>query len=180
MLLNEITWKFHLWHYNDTFIRKWQFHVIFRNKYSSSTFFKRKTEKSIILSGMVVNGFINVVITTIERRFGFRSSQTGLIAGGYDIASFLLLVPVSYLGGRSKSSKPRFVCLATRNWNINFSLKRLLYAFGAANWRESFFAWTRLWESMTYERLCTCGNIFSEPRQSHLPLFWGYFRTLLI
>ncbi|XP_031786219.1 solute carrier organic anion transporter family member 4A1 isoform X3 [Nasonia vitripennis] len=61
------------------------------------------------MQGMVVNGFINVVITTIERRFGFRSSQTGLIAGGYDIASFLLLVPVSYMGGRSKSSKPRYI-----------------------------------------------------------------------
>lgn len=62
---------------------------------------------------MVVNGFVNVVITTIERRFGLRSSQTGLIAGGYDIASFLLLVPVSYLGGRSKASKPRLVYAAS-------------------------------------------------------------------
>ncbi|XP_043261056.1 solute carrier organic anion transporter family member 4A1 isoform X1 [Colletes gigas] len=61
------------------------------------------------IQGMVVNGFVNVVITTIERRFGLRSSQTGLIAGGYDIASFLLLVPVSYLGGRSKASKPRYI-----------------------------------------------------------------------
>ncbi|XP_043288707.1 solute carrier organic anion transporter family member 4A1 isoform X2 [Venturia canescens] len=61
------------------------------------------------MQGMVVNGFINVVITTIEKRFGLRSSQTGLIAGGYDIASFFLLVPVSYLGGRSKASKPRYI-----------------------------------------------------------------------
>ncbi|XP_066601024.1 solute carrier organic anion transporter family member 4A1 [Prorops nasuta] len=61
------------------------------------------------MQGMVVNGFVNVVITTIEKRFGLRSSQTGLIAGGYDIASFLLLVPVSYLGGRSKASKPRYI-----------------------------------------------------------------------
>ncbi|XP_011505517.1 PREDICTED: solute carrier organic anion transporter family member 4A1 [Ceratosolen solmsi marchali] len=61
------------------------------------------------MQGMVVNGFINVVITTIEKRFGFRSSQTGLIAGGYDIASFFLLIPVSYLGGRSNSSKPRYI-----------------------------------------------------------------------
>ncbi|XP_032677729.1 solute carrier organic anion transporter family member 4A1 isoform X1 [Odontomachus brunneus] len=61
------------------------------------------------MQGMVVNGFVNVVITTIERRFGLKSSETGLIAGGYDIASFLLLVPVSYLGGRSKASKPRYI-----------------------------------------------------------------------
>jgi len=58
-----------------------------------------------------VNGFVNVVITTIERRFGLKSSETGLIAGGYDIASFFLLVPVSYLGGRAKASKPRYACV---------------------------------------------------------------------
>jgi len=63
---------------------------------------------TFVFSGMVVNGFVNVVITTIERRFGLKSSETGLIAGGYDIASFLLLVPVSYLGGRAKASKPRY------------------------------------------------------------------------
>ncbi|KAI5632852.1 organic anion transporter polypeptide (OATP) family domain-containing protein [Phthorimaea operculella] len=32
---------------------------------------------------MVVNGFVNVVITTIEKRFGLRSMQTGVIAGGH-------------------------------------------------------------------------------------------------
>lgn len=63
---------------------------------------------TFVILGMVVNGFVNVVITTIERRFGLKSSETGLIAGGYDIASFLLLVPVSYLGGRAKASKPRY------------------------------------------------------------------------
>lgn len=58
---------------------------------------------------MVVNGFINVVITTIERRFGLRSSQTGLVASGYDIASFVCLVPVTYFGGRIGASKPRYI-----------------------------------------------------------------------
>ncbi|XP_051157758.1 solute carrier organic anion transporter family member 4A1 isoform X2 [Leptopilina boulardi] len=61
------------------------------------------------IQGLVVNGLINVVITTIERRFGLSSSQTGLIAGGYDIASFFLLIPISYLGGRTISSKPRYI-----------------------------------------------------------------------
>lgn len=59
--------------------------------------------------GLVVNGFINVVITTIERRFGLRSSQTGLVASGYDIASFVCLVPVTYFGGRLGASKPRWL-----------------------------------------------------------------------
>lgn len=59
--------------------------------------------------GLLVNGCINVVITTIERRFGLRSSQTGLVASGYDIASFLCLVPVTYFGGRASASKPRWI-----------------------------------------------------------------------
>ncbi|KAJ8670806.1 hypothetical protein QAD02_002065 [Eretmocerus hayati] len=76
------------------------------------------------MQGLIVNGFINVVITTIEKRFGFRSSQTGLIAGGYDFASFLLLVPISYLGGRSKSSKPRYIGIGV----IVLGLGSLLFA----------------------------------------------------
>lgn len=75
-------------------------------------FVYRLLKKLSILStstGLVVNGFINVVITTIERRFGLRSTQTGLVASGYDIASFLCLVPVSYFGGRLGASKPRWI-----------------------------------------------------------------------
>jgi organic anion transporter 4A len=63
----------------------------------------------LFIAGMVVNGFVNVVITTIERRFGLRSSQSGLVAGGYDIASFACLIPVTYLGGRPGASKPRWL-----------------------------------------------------------------------
>lgn len=61
------------------------------------------------MSGLIVNGFINVVITTIERRFGLRSRQTGLVASGYDIASFVCLVPVTYFGGRVGASKPKIL-----------------------------------------------------------------------
>ncbi|KAL0851611.1 hypothetical protein ABMA28_007390 [Loxostege sticticalis] len=63
----------------------------------------------LVVAGMVVNGFVNVVITTIEKRFGLRSMQTGVIAGGYDMASFACLAPVTYLGGRSNASKPRWL-----------------------------------------------------------------------
>ena len=65
--------------------------------------------RGCLFTGMVVNGFVNVVITTIERRFGLRSSQSGLVAGGYDIASFACLIPVTYLGGRPGASKPRWL-----------------------------------------------------------------------
>lgn len=56
---------------------------------------------------MVVNGFVSVVISTIERRFDLTSTQSGFIASGYDIASVLCLIPVSYFGGNG--NKPRWI-----------------------------------------------------------------------
>ena len=61
------------------------------------------------LQGILVNGLINVVISTIEKRFGIQSTETGFIANSYDIASFLFLLPVSYLGGRGSGAKPIWI-----------------------------------------------------------------------
>lgn len=60
-----------------------------------------------IVQGMVVNGFVSVVISTIERRFDLTSTQTGFVASGYDIASVLCLIPISYFGGNG--NKPRWI-----------------------------------------------------------------------
>ncbi|XP_063315660.1 solute carrier organic anion transporter family member 4A1 [Pelobates fuscus] len=59
------------------------------------------------LQGMVVNGFINTVITSIERRFDLHSYQSGLIASSYDIAACVCLTFVSYFGGNGH--KPRWL-----------------------------------------------------------------------
>ncbi|XP_003421844.3 solute carrier organic anion transporter family member 4A1 isoform X2 [Loxodonta africana] len=59
------------------------------------------------LQGMTVNGFINTVITSIERRFDLNSYQSGLVASAYDIASCLCLTFVSYFGG--SGHKPRWL-----------------------------------------------------------------------
>ena len=48
---------------------------------------------------MVINGFVSVVISTIEKRFHLASRESGFIASGYDIASVICLIPVSYFGG---------------------------------------------------------------------------------
>lgn len=96
------------------------------------------------LQGLIVNGFVNVVITTIERRFQLRSSESGLVASGYDIASFLLLAPISYFGGTR--SKPLFVgvgCLVLGLGAFVFSLPHFLagsYAFSTEDERESLCA----------------------------------------
>ena len=57
--------------------------------------------------GIVINGFISVVISTIEKRFDLASKETGFIASSYDIASVLCLIPVSYFGGIGH--KPRWL-----------------------------------------------------------------------
>ena len=63
------------------------------------------------MQGLCINGFVNVVITSIERRFGLQSTQTGLISSAYDIGSLVVMIPVSYYGGRPGASKPRAVTL---------------------------------------------------------------------
>lgn len=52
-----------------------------------------------------IPGLVNVVITTIERRYHLSSSETGIIASSYDIASLICLLPVSYFGGRKHRSR---------------------------------------------------------------------------
>ncbi|XP_078507736.1 solute carrier organic anion transporter family member 4A1 [Lissotriton helveticus] len=59
------------------------------------------------LQGMIVNGFINTVITSIERRFDLRSYHSGLIASSYDIAACVCLIFVSYFGGNGH--KPQWL-----------------------------------------------------------------------
>ncbi|XP_067856884.1 solute carrier organic anion transporter family member 4A1 [Heptranchias perlo] len=59
------------------------------------------------LQGMIVNGFINTVITSIERRFDLRSYHSGMIASSYDIAACICLTFVSYFGG--SGHKPRWL-----------------------------------------------------------------------
>lgn len=108
------------------------------------------------LQGLIVNGFVNVVITTIERRFQLRSSESGLVASGYDIASFLLLAPISYFGGTR--SKPLFVgvgCLVLGLGAFVFSLPHFLagsYAFSTEDERESLCAAANVTEGFCVNR----------------------------
>lgn len=63
----------------------------------------------IDVPGLVVNGFVNVVITSIERRFEIKSTDSGIIAGSYDVGTLICLVPVTYFGGHA--SKPVLIGL---------------------------------------------------------------------
>lgn len=63
------------------------------------------------LLGVVVNGLVNISISTIEKRYEMKSSLTGLISSSYDIAFCLLSLFVSYIGERGH--KPRWLAFAS-------------------------------------------------------------------
>ncbi|XP_071477935.1 solute carrier organic anion transporter family member 4A1-like [Diadema antillarum] len=58
----------------------------------------------VIAQGMTVNGLVYVVITTLERRFGFPSVKSGLISSSYDFTVMVIIIFVTYFG--EKAHKP--------------------------------------------------------------------------
>uniref|UniRef100_A0A663MVQ6 Solute carrier organic anion transporter family member n=1 Tax=Athene cunicularia TaxID=194338 RepID=A0A663MVQ6_ATHCN len=63
-----------------------------------------------IFQGIVVNGLINISISTIEKRYLLNSSLTGLISASYDIAFCILSLFVSFFGERGH--KPRWLAFS--------------------------------------------------------------------
>ncbi|XP_030322651.1 solute carrier organic anion transporter family member 4C1 isoform X2 [Calypte anna] len=60
--------------------------------------------------GIVVNGLINISISTIEKRYELNSSLTGLISSSYDIAFCILSLFVSFFG--ESGHKPRWLAFS--------------------------------------------------------------------
>ncbi|KAM6289419.1 solute carrier organic anion transporter family member 4C1-like [Aegotheles albertisi] len=63
-----------------------------------------------VFQGIVVNGLINISISTIEKRYELNSSLTGLISASYDIAFCILSLFVSFFGERGH--KPRWLAFS--------------------------------------------------------------------
>ena len=63
------------------------------------------------IEGAAVNGFTNINLTTLERRFTMTSSQSGLIVSSTDIGAMVFVLFVSYLG--SKGNRPQWLAVGT-------------------------------------------------------------------
>ncbi|XP_067839009.1 solute carrier organic anion transporter family member 4C1-like [Heptranchias perlo] len=59
-----------------------------------------------IIQGTLVNGLVNINITTIEKRYNLNSFLAGLISTGYDMSFCALSLIISFLG--QKGHKPRW------------------------------------------------------------------------
>lgn len=103
------------------------------------------------LQGMIINGFINTIITSIERRFHLSSAQTGLVASCYDIAACVCLAFVSYFGGTGH--KPRWL-----GWGT------LIMALGSLVFTLPHFA-TPLYQVSVSEQTELCLGTRSAPCQ---------------
>ncbi|XP_069481560.1 solute carrier organic anion transporter family member 4C1 [Ambystoma mexicanum] len=88
-----------------------------------------------IMQGTVVNGLVNVSISTIEKRYQLNSSLTGVVAASYDIAFCVLSLFVSFYGQRGH--KPRWLAFSAFLIGLGaiiFSLPHFtsgLYEYGA-------------------------------------------------
>lgn len=73
----------------------------------------------VTLQQALSSGYINSVITTIEKRFEIPSSLSGLIASSYEIGNVITVIFVSYLGSRRHI--PVWIAIGTifislKNW----------------------------------------------------------------
>ena len=57
--------------------------------------------------GCLTYGLVTVVLTTIERRFGFSSTQSGLIVSLAEVGQVLSLIPVTIYGGQVGANKTK-------------------------------------------------------------------------
>jgi organic anion transporter 3A len=59
----------------------------------------------VTLQQALSSGYLNSVITTIEKRYEIPSSISGIIASMYEIGNVITVIFVSYLGSRCQCYK---------------------------------------------------------------------------
>lgn len=51
---------------------------------------------TLLCVGFIVNGVVNVIVSTLERRFKLRSTQMGWVVSAYDLSAAVLGIFIRY------------------------------------------------------------------------------------
>ncbi|XP_058680168.1 solute carrier organic anion transporter family member 4C1-like [Ammospiza nelsoni] len=121
-----------------------------------------------VFQGIVVNGLINISISTIEKRYELNSSLTGLISASYDIAFCLLSLFVSYLGERGH--KPRWLAFSAFMLGLG-SLVFSLPHFSSGKYQYGSKIEDTCQTAETTFANATCSASTSSPLRNHLYIF---------
>nr|CAB3266361.1 solute carrier organic anion transporter family member 5A1 [Phallusia mammillata] len=95
----------------------------FLQRFATPKWFLATISFFVLVQSMLVSGITSSVITTIEERYGLRSAESGLVVSSFDIGSLVVVVFISYFGG--KGHRARWVGIGS----IAVAIGSLLFAF---------------------------------------------------
>lgn len=109
--------------------------------------------------GFIVNGVINIIIVTLEKRYELTSKKSGMIASANDFGAAALLILVGYLG--TYANKPRLMAAGMFLMSLGclvFALPQFIgdeYTYSISSEYDSQLSVCFYWHQEARNKICT-------------------------